>query len=334
MSGNDGNVKADKSIQAEEQKGQGDEPEYELEELFPIVVQLAAQYTGMESTSISYEKAEQLMGAVLYCIREAAACPRSAPEMGRIKAFSSPPSQEQGEKPTQEQLRAERPSARTSYQEGFALVTDKVRQAIAVYNQLMPEFDSYGNVSLADVMERGMPEFFKWYDPKFAPQYTLLTLDYPLLTGLSALTGIDCIYEFLLCIRREQEFLHLFDAGELFVLLQEYDENYRELPQNLCQMVLSALLCRFLIRKWESAGKGSKKAEQAQERGFFAQENRRMLFEEFWRSLQKWLTGASEHGWEWLKYLENARRELEVRLENRSDFSTFFADSVTVKQQG
>ena len=41
-----------------------------MEELVPIVGKLAEKYTSFESTSISYEKAEQLMGAVLYSIHE------------------------------------------------------------------------------------------------------------------------------------------------------------------------------------------------------------------------------------------------------------------------
>ena len=43
---------------------------YEMEELLPVVGRLAEKYTSFENTSMTYEKAEQLMGAVLYCIRE------------------------------------------------------------------------------------------------------------------------------------------------------------------------------------------------------------------------------------------------------------------------
>ena len=39
--------------------------DYEMEELVPIVGKLAEKYTAHESTSITYEKAEQLMEAVL-----------------------------------------------------------------------------------------------------------------------------------------------------------------------------------------------------------------------------------------------------------------------------
>ena len=45
--------------------------EYEIEELVPIVATLAEKYTSKESSSITYEKAQQLMEAVLYCICEA-----------------------------------------------------------------------------------------------------------------------------------------------------------------------------------------------------------------------------------------------------------------------
>lgn len=46
------------------------ENEYELEELFPLAAKLARRYTNDESSSVTYERAEYLMEAVLYCIRE------------------------------------------------------------------------------------------------------------------------------------------------------------------------------------------------------------------------------------------------------------------------
>lgn len=39
---------------------------YGMEELVPIVGKLAEKYTAGESTSVTYEKAEQLMGAAEY----------------------------------------------------------------------------------------------------------------------------------------------------------------------------------------------------------------------------------------------------------------------------
>jgi hypothetical protein len=43
---------------------------YEISELIPIVAELTDLYTSKESTSITYEKANQLMEAVLFCIQE------------------------------------------------------------------------------------------------------------------------------------------------------------------------------------------------------------------------------------------------------------------------
>ena len=44
--------------------------DYPLEELVPVVAELASGYTGYEHSSITYEKAQMLMEGVLYCINE------------------------------------------------------------------------------------------------------------------------------------------------------------------------------------------------------------------------------------------------------------------------
>ena len=44
--------------------------EYTMMELLPVVQYLSERYTGKESGSVTYDMANQLMEAVLYCIRE------------------------------------------------------------------------------------------------------------------------------------------------------------------------------------------------------------------------------------------------------------------------
>ena len=90
--------------------------EYEMEELAPVVGWLANKYTSGESTSISYEKAQQLMEAVLYCIQE-------------ISLFES-----------NDLALADKMSARQAYEIGAALVEKKVRKALDLYHELLPEF--------------------------------------------------------------------------------------------------------------------------------------------------------------------------------------------------
>ena len=157
--------------------------EYEMEELAPVVGWLANKYTSGASTSISYEKAQQLMEAVLYCIQE-------------ISLFES-----------NDLALADKMSARQAYEIGAALVEKKVRKALDLYHELLPEFEDYGNLYLHDTIIKEMPKFFQKYDVRFEPQNTILTLDYPVEKDLSQYTGIDRIYEYLKCIRQEQIFL-------------------------------------------------------------------------------------------------------------------------------
>ena len=54
----------------ESRENEGSMYGYGLEEILPVVIYLTNKYTSGESSSVPYEKAEMLMEAVLYCIRE------------------------------------------------------------------------------------------------------------------------------------------------------------------------------------------------------------------------------------------------------------------------
>lgn len=197
---------------------------YEMEELFPIVGRLAERYTGMDSTSVSYEKAEQLMEAVLYCMREA-------------------------ELESAEAVAAQGTSARLIYEAGKAAVERKVKKALELHHGLLPEFSAYGNPYLEDTVLKGLPEFFQWYDMEFEPQNTILTLDYPVLRDLSPYTGIDRVYEFIVCVVLEQSFLQAFPEGYIERLLHPHYAEKADMVDNLCECVLSAMARYILIRK-------------------------------------------------------------------------------------
>lgn len=197
--------------------------EYDMEELFPVVGELVQKYTAFESASIPYEKAEQLMGAVLYCIRE------SAEEEG-VAARGAGAGM----------------SAKQAYKAGLERVDKKVRSALTLYNEMLPEFISYGSHYLYDTFVKGIPEFFKWYDSRFEPQNTILTLDYPVLKDLSGLAGIDRIYEFIRCICLEQKFLRIFPKERVITLLLQNNAMYRDTPDNICEPLFLFLIRRML----------------------------------------------------------------------------------------
>lgn len=216
---------------------------YTMEELVPIVGRLAEKYCAGESSSVTYEKAEQLMGAVLYCIHEVTEGKETQKEQKKKS--------EKGQKQAEVVMagRAEHMSAQQAYETGAKLVKEKTKRTLEMYNLMLPEFNWYGNQCLHDTVVKGLPEFFKWYDCLLEPQNTILTLDYPVITDLSACTGIDRISAFLECVRLEQRFLGRFPQGYVRTVLKEHTEMYKEMIENLCEVVLLSVLKHMLAKK-------------------------------------------------------------------------------------
>ena len=191
---------------------------YTMEELVPLVGELAGSYAGYESSSISYEKAQQLMKAVLYCIQEAQEMPAGSQR--------------------KEVRNVEKNSAKQTYRIGLDLVKKKVSGALQLFNTITEDFYSAGNRVLEDTVLKGMPAFFQYYDAQYAPQDTILTLDYPVLNDLSACSGIDAIYEYLRCIELEQHFLKESDEQMVLAALERRGFGDPMQIGNLCEAVL------------------------------------------------------------------------------------------------
>lgn len=188
---------------------------FEIEELMPIVTELVTQYTSGESSSVSYEKAKQLMEAIIFCINEAEQINDGATVV---------PSQGQ--------------SLKELYQLGYERVCEKTRKALELYHEIMADFKDYRNRALYETVVKGMPEFFKYYDAKFHPQERILTLDYPTLRQVDDLQGVDAIYQYLVYIQKEQKFLGTFSEEYVEKALLDYHEDYEELFVNIPSVVL------------------------------------------------------------------------------------------------
>lgn len=85
-----------------------------MEELLPIVAALAEQYTSKESTSVSYEQANRLMEAVLYCIDQCS-------EVGQLASNRGL-------------------TAREAYEWGYEFVVQKVKRTQEIYNGMIIDF--------------------------------------------------------------------------------------------------------------------------------------------------------------------------------------------------
>ena len=265
--------------------------EYEIEELVPIVATLAEKYTSKESSSITYEKAQQLMEAVLYCIREA----------GQTEQYSL--------------IKAGEISAQKMYEIGVFCVEEKVKEALKLYNEMISEFSSYGNECLYDTVIKGLPEFFKWYDFHYEPQNTILTLDYPILKDISEYTGIDKIFEYILCIRLEQKFLSRFSEAFVIKILSKYDGQYRQMIDNICEIVLMDLIAHIMLEKplselcFESE-------EYRCMRELLLRENLHELEKKLQNDIEVIVQKYYDNDKELLEYLSEAVSNITVRLKN------------------
>lgn len=197
--------------------------EYTMEELLPLVSKLSEKYTSKESTSITYEAAQMLMAAVLYCLKENEAGPEAESANEII---------------SEAQVKDLAPL----YQRGYDKVVAKTRAAKELYHQIIGDFRSYGNIACQDVMISGMPEFFRWYDARFKPQDHLLTLDYPTLIPVYHLCGIDAIYQYLCYIQLEQLFLAGLPESFVCNALNHFSTSHRELLVNVAGITWRAVL--------------------------------------------------------------------------------------------
>ncbi len=268
---------------------------YQMEELIPIVGKLADQYTSFESTSVTYEKAEQLMGAVLYCIRET--------EIDGSNSIVS----------------RERIPAEQAYKRGLTLVERKVKKTLELYNELLSDFTDYHNQCLYDTVVKGIPEFFKWYDMKYEPQNTIVMLDYPVLRDLSGYSGVDKIYEFICCVWAEQKFLGLFPEQWIIHVLSRQNEEYEEMIENLCETVLTVVVCHMALGKSLQEDFSEKDYIRLQKLLEGMEEER--VKEQFHHALEELLKKLPGDSGPLMEYLNKAIIEIAVRVKYHVSFA-------------
>ena len=194
---------------------------YKPQDLIPIVAELTDMYTKGESTSVTYEAAQHLMEAVLYCIRE-------AEELN---------SGQDGEQREDLPSTGESLNARALYETGYREVLNKLERAKEKYRNLISNFSFYGNRNLKDTVLKAIPGFFKYYSPRFSPQETLITMDYPTMAPITGKTGIDAIEEYIDKIAAEQHFLSSFPPGYVEEKLKAYTSDYKDQFFNLSEII-------------------------------------------------------------------------------------------------
>lgn len=196
---------------------------FRMEELLPIVTWLSEKYTSKESTSISYERARQFMEAVLYCIHQ---CEDDNQLMSN------------GEM-----------DAKKIYQAGYQRLIQKVQNTQIVYSTMIENFNAYGNENYHDTVTKAIPGFFQYYDARFAPQETIITMDYPTICPITDCSGIDAIAKYVEYISYEQKFLGVFSQEYVQEVLFRYQVSYKKQFCNICSIILRHILGHMMIGK-------------------------------------------------------------------------------------
>lgn len=204
---------------------------FEPEELMPVVAELAQKYTSKESTSVSYETARQLMEAVLYCINQCS---------------------DEDVPVTQKGL-----SAREAYELGYQKLVLKVKETQALYNNMITDFCAYGNENYYDTVTKALPGFFLYYNLKFAPHETIITMDYPTIIPIVEEKGILAIQKYVEYISMEQIFMNRFDDAYVFDVFNQFQKNYRKQFYNICSILLRHVLGKMLINNYLTSFSGS-----------------------------------------------------------------------------
>lgn len=192
-------------------------------ELAPVLERLTDRFTGKASTSVTYEEAQRLLGAALYCIRETEGEYSLAETDGKRDVMAI-------------------------YREGYQRVCCKAERVKELFEEMAPHFDGYGVRVYEEVLE-AIPVFLERYDPEFDPQDTILTLDYPVLGFDRNLEGVDAVYQYLYRISLEQEFLEALPDGYVGETLSACRPGVKGLIVNPASIVLRNILANLAADK-------------------------------------------------------------------------------------
>ncbi len=200
--------------------------EKELIEALPIVAELSRRYTSGDSTSVTYETANRLMGAVLYCVNE-------------YNYGDTLP------------VKQKEVSMREKYEIGRTLLLQKIEDCRIRYNELITYFKAYGNHNYEDTVKKAISGFFIHYDSAFYPQNTIITCDYATIIPVCDIrqTGIDLIDIYLSYIELEQSFLQKLPDDFIYDLLFQNDCDYKNQFYNISAVVFRTLLGCMVVGK-------------------------------------------------------------------------------------
>lgn len=276
--------------------------EYSMEELLPLVTKLTDKFTSKESTSVTYETAARLMGAVVYCIGQGlkdSAAEEGGGRQDLVLAGKGIPAAE-------------------AYRLGYGLVVNQTKKTNELYQSIISDFCDYGNLAYSDTIRKGMPEFFRRYDAVFCPQDHLLTLDYPTIWQVTGYTGIDAISHYLTYIRMEQQVLQKFPQEYVRALLREENGDYKYAIINICRVVIRNVLgCMIAGKPIEERGYSGEQCKIIEE--YLGDNSRQTIQDKLTALLHIFISKSYEGDADLFGYLQTDMQDFAVELKNAVD---------------
>lgn len=192
--------------------------------LWELLKTQAGKYNGIDSTSMTVEKAQEILESMLYTISVAAENGAAKEEIlnGRLSLLLD---------------------------RGRELLKEKQKAVKVEWKLLCRELPRIPNVYFLSTMEN-LGLFFDSYDIYFAAHHTSESIDYwPLCPVPETIKGISYIEEYIRRIQIENDFLNCFEREDVISLCEKYVPDYREALFNLCEPVLTNSIGLSLIGK-------------------------------------------------------------------------------------
>lgn len=191
--------------------------EANMNDLMILLADKYKKYTMNDHSSISVEKAQQLMDSILYCIN------------GYLNSI---------DKNSNMLTTKEYNNAITLYERGLEFEKRNLSCAKKLLNKIKLNSLKIDNLSYNDTIFSGLDLFFNKYDILYAAHETPGSIDYQLAIEINEVSGIEYILKYMNQLYIENSFCNNFISSEITALLRGYNTDYKDLLLNIFEIVL------------------------------------------------------------------------------------------------
>ena len=183
----------------------------------------AQRYNGADSTSMTVERAQDLMASLMYTFTV-------------VSQYEAVPMEAFAQQDFEQVLKR-----------GRKILSDRKNEARQAFDELCRISPKYQNVYYLDTI-KNIDLFFKRYDIYYDAHQIPCSIDYPLLNPVSEdLKGVDYIDEYINRIGVENQFVNCFDFDIAVKELKKSLTNYIEDFTNLCAPIFVKAIGRILL---------------------------------------------------------------------------------------